>query len=90
MIQRLKGGVFQLIFADEAFPIKLVPDQFSLDFGGTSPVIIKVNIINQPDKPVLKEIYTISGIGEEKPLDFNKIQILNTFFLMKMNYRITS
>ena len=61
----------------EASPNKIGPDEFSLNFGGVSPVQFKVNIINQPDKPILREIYTISGIGEEKPLDFNETSNLH-------------
>ena len=40
----------------EASPNKIGSDEFSR-FGGTSPVNFKVNIINQPDKPILREIY---------------------------------
>ena len=56
----------------DASPNKIGSDEFSLSYGGVAPVKFQVNIINQPDKPILKEIYTISGIGEEKPLDFNE------------------
>jgi hypothetical protein len=76
----------------EASPNKIGIDEFSLDFGGLSPVQFKINIINQPDKPVLKEIYTISGLGEEKPLDFNETSNVHYLFFNEDElpyYRLT-
>ena len=50
-------------FIYKAMTNRVGQDSFSLNFGGAKDVQFIVNIINLPDKPVLKTIRTISGLG---------------------------